>query len=146
MYTSCQEKQEVVKSWFATCGDEEQRYNKIIEVGRHVPPMDAALKTPEHEVPGCQSVMYLTAELKEGKVYFALDSEALISKGLGALLLHVYSGEAPEVILKCPPDYLQELGIHASLTPGRANGLLSIHLKMKQEALRLMLAMGQKGC
>lgn len=139
MYTSCLEKQALVKSWFTPCLDEEQRYNKIIEIGRQVPSMEAIHKTPENAVPGCQSLMYLQAELRGGKVYFSLDSEALISKGLGAILMEVYSGESPEVILKCPPTYLEELCIHASLTPGRANGLASIHLKMKQEALRLLI-------
>ena len=70
---------------------------------------------------------------------FEAEADALISAGLAALLTQVYSGETPETILKCPPTYLDEIGISASLTPNRANGLYSIHLRMKQEALKLLM-------
>jgi len=84
--------------------------------------------------------MYLSAKLENGQIIFEADSDALISRGLAVILLLVYSGETAEAILKCPPTFLDELGIAGSLTPGRANGLFSLHLKMKQEALRLLLA------
>lgn len=116
-----------------------KKYTHVIEMGRALPPYPQELKIPSLEVKGCQSTMYLQSELKEGKVFFNVDSDALISKGLAALLIHVYSGESPESILKCPPDYLEQIGITANLTPNRANGLYSIHLRMKQEALRLLL-------
>ncbi len=101
--------------------------------------MDPALKIPQNIVPGCQSVMYLHSRLEEGRVYFTVGSDALISAGLAALLVNVYNGESPETILKCPPDYIKELNIGASLTPGRANGLHNIHLRMKQDALKFLL-------
>ena len=83
--------------------------------------------------------MHLLTSKEEGKLYFQAESDALISKGLAALLIAVYSGESPEAILKCPPSYLEEIGITASLTPNRANGLYSIHLRMKQEALKALI-------
>lgn len=124
---------------FGQCPDEEAKYRAIIELGKQQPRLDAKYKIPSNIVKGCQSTMFLHSELRDGSVHFTADSDALISAGLAAILIKVYSGETPETILKCPPDYLETLGISASLTPSRANGLYSIHLKMKQEALRLML-------
>ena len=94
---------------------------------------------PENVVPGCQSVMYLRSYMEGGAVFFEAESEALISSGLAALLVCVYSGELPEAILKCPPDYLEELGIRTSLTPNRTNGLYHIHLRMRQDALKFLV-------
>ncbi|MGZ6329764.1 MAG: SufE family protein [Parachlamydiaceae bacterium] len=139
MFESCLRKQNEIKALFVSCKTEEERYKKIIELGRQVHPLDHQFKVPENIVPGCQSTMYLRAYLDEGNVVFEVDSDALISLGLAVLLLKVYSGEPSEVILKCPPTYLEELGISASLTPSRSNGLYSIHLRMKQEALKLLL-------
>ena len=139
MFKSCVNKQEEVKSWFKVFLNEEEKYQKIIELGRQLPGLTEQDKIPAHLVKGCQSTMYLVSQLKGDKVEFAAESDALISAGLAALLMHVYSGESPEAILTCPPTYLEELGISASLTPNRANGLYSIHLRMKQDALRLLI-------
>lgn len=135
MFESCLEKQEQVKQLFASCSSEEKKYEKIIELGRNQVPFAPGDKTVENLVRGCQSAMYLKSTLEDGRLYFAANSDALISAGLAAILLQVYNGETPESILKCPPTYLEELGISANLTPNRANGLYSIHLRMKQDAL-----------
>lgn len=139
MFESCLAKQERMKQLFAACPDEESKYRKIIELGRTQPHLDPIYKVPENIVKGCQSTMYMRASLDDGKVFFEGESDALISSGLAQILIQVYSGESPEVILKCPPSYLEELGISASLTPNRANGLYSIHLRMKQDALKLLI-------
>jgi cysteine desulfuration protein SufE len=139
MYVSCLAKQEGVKALFHSCRDEEAKYSKIIELGRALPPLDPAFKTPEHFVKGCQSIMYLRSYLRDGLVFFEAESDALISSGLAALLVKVYSGEEPETILKCPPTYLEDLGIRASLSPNRASGLYSIFLRMKQDALKFLI-------
>lgn len=139
MYQSCMEKQEDVKKIFSICNDEQEKYEKIIALGKETPQMDEQFKTPENKVHGCQSTMYLHSTFEGGKVYFEAASDALISSGLASVLIRVYSGESPETIIKCPPDYLEELGISASLTPSRANGLYSIHLRMKQEALKFLV-------
>jgi cysteine desulfuration protein SufE len=139
MFTSCLEKQKAISDIFNDCPNEEAKYQKIIELGRQMPKMNPEHKQEHNLVQGCQSMMYLYASLQNGKVIFQAESDALISAGLAALLITVYSGEYPETILKCPPNYLETLGISASLTPSRANGLYSIHLKMKQETLRLLL-------
>src|SRR5262249_17718512 len=105
-----------------------------------LPPLNSAYKVPENIVPGCQSIVYLRSWSEGGRILFEVESEALISAGLAAILLQVYKGETAERILKCHPYFLEELGIRSSLTPSRANGLYSIHLRMKQEALKWLLA------
>lgn len=143
MFESCLAKQQQIKDLFATCSSEEQKYEKIIEFGRSQSRLSLEDKIPENLVKGCQSVMYLKSVYENGRIYFSADSDALISAGLAAILLKAYSGETPETILKCPPTYLDDLGISASLTPNRANGLYSIHLRMKQDALKLYMKHSQ---
>ena len=140
MYDSCMAKQAAVKSIFENISSPEGRYEKIIEFGKNLPKLNEAFKIPEHLVSGCQSQTYLKAFAEDGLIYFEVGSDALISAGLAAILLNVYNGETAETILKCPPKFLDEIGISASLTPSRANGLYSIHLRMKQEALKLLIA------
>lgn len=135
IHTSCLAKQAHIRGLFATCTTQEQVYAKIIELGRALPPFLEAHKTPTALVQGCQSQMYLYSEMKEELLYFQVHSEALISAGLGALLITAYSGESPETILSCPPLFLQDLQLHKNLSPGRSNGLASLLDRMKREAL-----------
>jgi cysteine desulfuration protein SufE len=139
MNTSCFEKQKKVKELFAGCTTAEARYNKIIELGQHCKRLAPEDRVPENLVHGCQSQMYLRTDFDGKLIYFDAESDALISAGLAALLIMVYSGEPPEVVLKCPPTYLEEIGITSALSPNRANGLHSLHLRMKQEALKRCL-------
>jgi len=138
-FQSCLAKQAQAKQLFGSCATPEQKYIKIIELGRSLPQFCSSLKTDDRLVKGCQSRMYLSSSFSDGKVLFQLDSEALISAGLGALLLFVYNGETPEAILSCPPLFLEELEIHKSLSPSRSNGLASLLLRMKQEALNFLV-------
>ncbi len=139
MFESCLDKQRLIKELFSTCSSEEARYQKIIELGRQQSSLSELEKIPANLVKGCQSQMYLCSQYESGHVLFRAEADALISAGLAALLVQVYSGESPETILKCPPSYLDELGISASLTPSRANGLYSLHLRMKQDALKWLM-------
>ena len=132
---SCLQKQTQVVTLFAECSNDEEKYKKIIALGKAS--RGTVPEVPSLLVSGCQSKVYLQATLDNDKVYFKAQSDALISAGLAEILIQVYSGESPKVILTSPPNYLKELGLDASLTPSRANGLYSIHLKMQQEALRL---------
>jgi sulfur transfer protein SufE len=138
MSTSCIDKQNEIKALFTACSTDDEKYRKIIDMGKKLPSLESAYKTPENIVKGCQSIIYLRSYMKEGRVYFEAASEALISAGLASLLIYVYNGETPETILTCPPAFLEDLGISASLTPSRANGLYSVHLRMKQDALKLL--------
>lgn len=139
MFASCLLKQEAIKDEFKQCADAESKYKKIIDIGRSTAAMHPKYKLPENIVKGCQSTMYMRSWSDEGKIYFEVDSDALISKGLAVLLIRVYSGENAETILKCPPLYLEEMGINASLTLNRANGLASIYLHMKRAALAFLV-------
>lgn len=139
MHETCLQKQDEVLKIFSTCQNEEAKYQKIIDLGHQLPRLEPQYKVPENIVKGCQSIMYMRTWVENGCLNFLAESEALISSGLAAILIKVYSGETPETILKCPPDYLEKLGISASLTPSRANGLYSIHLRMKQDALRFLV-------
>lgn len=145
MFDSCIAKQNMIKELLTACPTEESKYAKIIELGRELPKLADEHKTPSNLVKGCQSQMYLHAYLSDNSVIFEAESDALISAGLAALLIRVYSGEDPEVILKYPATFLEELGISASLSPNRANGLYSMHLQMKQEALRLLMQRESRG-
>lgn len=121
-----------VVSWFADC---DTPYERIIELGRQIPPLPPADCTAENIVAGCQSTLYLKTTHVDGKLFFETQSDALISAGLALLLTAVLSGETPETILTFEPTYLTNLNIPTSLSPSRANGLSSLHLRMKQEAL-----------
>jgi len=127
-----------IKNLFADCANAEAKYNKIMELGKQGAAFDEEEKTDENLVPGCQSTMYLQSWIQEGCIHFNAWSDALISAGLAQLLILAYSGQRPEVVLKKPPAFLDELNIPGSLTPNRANGLFQIHLRMKQDALRFI--------
>lgn len=138
MPISCTEKQNEMKVLFSSCTSEDEKYRKIIEMGKQLPKLNNQYKKPENIVKGCQSVMYLYTYMEDGRLYFSADSEALISAGLASLLIYVYSGETPETVLTCPPAFLEDLGLSASLSPSRASGLYSVHLRMKQDALKFL--------
>lgn len=138
-FETCLQKQKEVKDLFSGLVTLESKYDKIIEIGRTQCHLNAKYLTDEFLVRGCQSRMYLVSHFINGKVYFESESDAIISAGLSILLIRVYSGEEPETILKCFPSYLEELNIPQTLTPGRANGLASIYLRMKQDALKYFM-------
>lgn len=101
----------------------ENKYAKIIKFGRELPPLDEDLRIDKNKIEGCQSQVWLHAKLYGGKMYIEADSDAMIVKGLIALLVKVYSGHAPDEILKSPPEFLHKIGIDNHLSPTRKNGL-----------------------
>lgn len=131
---------EELKSLFLDCQSPQDSYKKVMELGRNQRVFSESEKTPEHLVKGCQSELYLMGQVKDDKLFFEAYSEALISAGLAQLLILFYSGRPFEEILKIPPDFLDDLGLSQSLTPSRTNGLYSVHLKMKQIALKAYMA------
>lgn len=135
-FERCLDKQCAVKEMFSHCSNPEAKYKKIIELGQKLPSLDSSYHLPENLVEGCQSIMYLLATSENGKMRFQIYSEALISKGLAALLIFIYNDETPETLLKCPPTIISELGLQQTLTPGRSNGLFNLYLKMQQQALK----------
>lgn len=125
-----EERQQQVIEEFQSLTEWEDRYKKIIEMGRQLAEMPDEFKTEENKVRGCQSQVWLHAQLSDqGKVLLQGDSDAMIVKGLVALLLRVYSGASPQDILETPPAFLKSLGFESHLSPSRANGL---HAMLKQ--------------
>ena len=104
----------------------EERYRKIMALGEALPPLAPAFKILQWQVQGCQSVTYLLTEIKDGRLYFKADSEALISKGLVAIVIQLYQGMTPQEILTAPRDWPTRLGLASSLSPTRYNGLASM--------------------
>ncbi|PIS11816.1 MAG: Fe-S metabolism protein SufE [Bdellovibrio sp. CG10_big_fil_rev_8_21_14_0_10_47_8] len=105
----------------------EDRYKKIISMGKSLPDLPDTLRTEESKVKGCQSQVWLHAKLNsQGDIEFQGDSDALLVKGLVALLLQIYSGVTPEEILSTPPDFLKAIGFEGNLSPSRANGLFAM--------------------
>ncbi len=101
----------------------EEKYTKIIKLGRELPPMAEELKTEKNKIEGCQSQVWMHAELKDGKMIIIADSDAMIVKGLIALLIKIYSDHEPSEIISSPPEFLQKIGIDKHLSPTRKNGL-----------------------
>ena len=108
---------------FESLQEWDDRYGEIIRMGRELAPLPEEFKTDKYKLNGCQSQVWINAKLEEGKVYFYADSDAMIVKGLIALLIKVYSGRTPVEILSTPPDFLSKLGIDSHLSPTRKNGL-----------------------
>jgi len=123
---------ESLKKLFTSCKTPEERYELIIDFGQKLTLMPTQLKNEDNLVPGCQSKLYLSYTFEEGLLYFKADSDALISKGLAALLLYLYNGTSPEYLLRNPPHIITEL----SLSPTRATGVGSLYTKMQKIALQ----------
>ena len=109
-----------------------------MEKGKSLEAFREEWKTPTNLVSGCQSIMHLHSELADGNLTFYAKSDALISSGLAALLIEFYNGKTPEEVLTIPPTFIEEMGLADAISPGRANGLASLHLKMKQQALAFL--------
>lgn len=131
-----QEKQQEIIDEFAVYDDWMDKYEYIIELGKSVPTLAPELKTQERLIEGCQSNVWLATELKDGKMYFSADSDAIITKGIIGLLIQVFNNESPATILQAELFFINQIGLAEHLSPTRANGLLSMVKRMKTEALQ----------
>lgn len=118
--------------------DPESRYLTIINLGRNLSPLKAELKIAQNKIDGCQSTTYLCSYLEHGSINFMAESDALISSGLVAILIMAYNRLPPEIIIDNPPDFLNDIGINASLSPNRANGLSQMYIRMREDALKFL--------
>ena len=112
-----------------------QRYEYMIELGKSLPLIAEQYKTDDYLIKGCQSQVWLHADYQEGKVFFTADSDAIITKGIVALLVRVYSGHTPEESLAPKTDFIDQIGLQEHLSPTRANGLVSMLEQMRRYAL-----------
>lgn len=124
---------------FNTLPDWESKYTHIIALGKALPVMPEGLKVEENKVRGCQSQVWLHASYTDGKVFFIADSDAVIVKGLIALLISVYSEKTPQEILNQSPSFIEKLGLNANLSQTRTNGLASMVKQIKFYALAFSL-------
>lgn len=129
------ERQKEIIDEFELLTDWMGKYEHIIELGKSLPLIDPKYKTPENIIKGCQSQVWLHAELKDGKVIYTADSDAIITKGLIALMIRALSGLTPDEIINADLFFIDKIGLKEHLSPTRSNGLLSMIKQMKLYAI-----------
>ena len=120
---------------FSVFTDWMDKYEYIIELGKSVPVLDEKLKTEENLIKGCQSRVWVGCTHEDGKLYFAADSDAIITKGIISLLIRVYNGQTPKAILESDLSFIEAIGLQENLSPTRANGLVSMIKQIKIYAM-----------
>ncbi|MFT4601127.1 MAG: cysteine desulfuration protein SufE [Arenicella sp.] len=131
------EKEQQLIDDFAIYDDWMEKYEYIIELGKDLPLLGEDDKTSERVIKGCQSMVWMSAELKGDKIEYKADADAIIAKGIIAMLVYVLSGEKPQDILDAKLRFISEIGLQEHLSPTRSNGLVSMLKQMKLDALAL---------
>ncbi len=142
--TNLNETQKDIVEEFSIFEDWLDRYNYLIELGNDLPAIDPQYRTNEYLINGCQSKVWLHADLVNEKIEFKADSDAIIVKGIVALLVKVLSGRTPAEILENELYFIEEIGLKQNLSPTRSNGLLAMVKKMKLYALAYQAKASQK--
>lgn len=124
-----------VESRFQGVEDFEDRFRLLMEMGKELPEMNEQFKVEKFRIKGCQSQVWLHPEFKDGEIHFQADSDALLVKGIIALLVQVYSGQTPDAILEEKEDFLKNLGITDHLSMNRSNGLAAMTKQIKMYAI-----------
>ena len=127
--------QEEIVEEFSNFDDWMQRYEYMIELGKSLPKIDAQCKTDDYLIKGCQSRVWVHAALKDGRLNFTADSDAIITKGIIAILIRAFSNQKPAAILDAKTDFIDQIGLREHLSPTRANGLLSMIKQIKLYAV-----------
>jgi cysteine desulfuration protein SufE len=127
--------QDEITDEFSEIEDWMDRYAYIIDLGNALPAIDEAYKTPQHLIEGCQSRVWLNAELLDGKVHYTADSDAIIVKGIISLLIKVLNDHTPREILDAELYFIDRIGLSEHLSPTRSNGLLAMVKQMRMYAL-----------
>ena len=132
---SINEIQDEIIEEFAEFTEWMDKYQMLIDLGNDLDGLDAEYKNEQNLIDGCQSRVWLQCDIKDGKLVFTADSDALITKGIIALLIRVVSGHTPKEILDADLYFIKRIGLHQHLSPTRSNGLLSMVKKIKAYAL-----------
>ncbi len=111
------------------------KYNYIIELAKDLPEIDAKYKTTQYLIDGCQSKVWINADLVDGKIQYTADSDAIITKGIIALLIRVMNNQTPADLMNIDLFFLQSIGLQDNLSPNRANGLVAMIKQMKLYAI-----------
>jgi cysteine desulfuration protein SufE len=126
---------EIVEEFELFGDDWEAKYEHLIELGKGLPLIDPALKTDDRIIQGCQSRVWLDSREEDGRIIFTADSDAIITKGMVALMIRVLSNQKAADIVKADLKFVDRIGLKEHLSPTRANGLVSMINRMKREAL-----------
>jgi len=132
---SIKEIQEEIIEEFNMFDDWMERYEYLIDLGKNLPPIEKQYQTEDNLIKGCQSKVWLHAHLEGGKVIFTAASDAILTKGIIALLLRVFSNKSPQEILDAEISFIDKIGLKEHLSPTRANGLVSMIKQIKFYAL-----------
>ena len=127
--------EEIISEFSLLDSDMEMTVFYIMELGQKLPVMDDALKTEDNVVKGCQSNVWLTANLDDDKIYFSADSNTAITKGLVSLLIRIFNGQSPEAILNANLYFMQKIGMERFIGTQRSNGFAAMIKQMKLYAL-----------
>lgn len=136
---SIKEKQQELIDDFAFLSDWEQKYEYIIDLGKELKGLPEEKKNEDILIKGCQSQVWLDAELRDGKIFFLADSDGILPKGIISLLVGVYSGHTAEEILAADFDFISKIGLQEFLSPSRANELASMIKQIKFYAVAYQL-------
>ncbi|MFD2822727.1 SufE family protein [Lacinutrix iliipiscaria] len=120
---------------FSMFEDWEERYQYMIDLGKTLPLIDDQYKTEDHIIKGCQSKVWVHAEMKDENIVFTADSDAIITKGIIAILIRVFSNQSPKAIIDANTDFIDQIGLKEHLSPTRANGLVSMIKQIKMYAI-----------
>ena len=133
--SSIKEIQEEIVDEFAMFDDWMQRYEYMIDLGKSLPQIDEQHKDEDHIIKGCQSKVWVHAGLDQDKVVFTADSDAIITKGIIAILIRAWSHQKPQDILDADTAFIDQIGLKEHLSPTRANGLISMIKQLKMYAV-----------
>ncbi len=120
---------------FSIFDDWLDKYDYLISLSDQLEPMDSAKRIERYLIDGCQSRVWVASELRDGKVYYSADSDAIITKGIVALLVRVMNGRTPEEVAHIDLYFIDAIGLSENLSPTRSNGLRSMISRMKLDAL-----------
>lgn len=137
MSASINEIQDEIIEEFELFDDWMQKYDHLIEMGKSLPIIDPSLKTEDRLIKGCQSKVWLATSQKNGLIEYTADSDALISKGVIAMLIRVLNHHTPEEIVNADLYFIDRIGLKEHLSPNRSNGLVSMIRQMKLDAMAL---------
>ena len=130
-----EEVQEEIVEEFSMFDDWMQRYEYMIELGKSLSLIDAQYNTDDYIIKGCQSKVWVHADLEKDKLVFTADSDAIITKGIIAILIRVFSHQHPDAILEAETEFIDKIGLKEHLSPTRANGLVSMIKQLKMYAI-----------
>jgi cysteine desulfuration protein SufE len=140
---SIAEIQEEIIDEFSMFDDWMQRYEYMISLGKSLPLIDQSYKTDDYLIKGCQSKVWVHASLDGDRLFFKADSDAIITKGIIAILIRVFSNQKPEDIIEAETSFIDEIGLKEHLSPTRANGLLSMIKQIKLYAIAFKTQLNQ---